>query len=115
MIEYIKLNDIKKLTYLFSVKNPNTMYLHEWSGEVDKYKEDDGKCICNMNTILHCFCSKDLVIYFLNSKGNIVLKTFVNDSLEFYIEWGSHIQEFKLKEPTIKKFINNIKDWYEEE
>lgn len=104
-----------KFIYLDSIKIPRTYYYHEYDNIVDTNKEDDGICIIPMNTLLHCFYDGDETVYFLDSKGNIRMRSEYFTTHKFYMDYGLAKKGKKLKEPTIKKFIKNIKEWYDYE
>lgn len=101
--------------YLGSIKAPRTYYFHEFDVIVDTHKDDDGVCIIKLNTPLHCFYDGDETVYFLDSKGNIRMRSEYFTTHEFYMDFNSALKGKTLKEPTIKKFIKNIKEWYDYE
>lgn len=101
--------------YLGSIKAPQTYYYHEFDDIVDTHKDDDGVCIISMNTLLHCFYDGDNKVYFLDSKGNIRMWDRCLTTHEFYMDFNSVLKGKSLKEPTIKKFIKKIKEWYDYE
>lgn len=99
--------------YLDSVKIPRTYYYHECDNIVDTDKADDGECIIKMNTLLHCFYDGDDTVYFMDSKCNIRMRSTYYTTHEFYMDYYLAKKGKKLKQPTIKKFIKNIKEWYD--
>ena len=99
-------------SYLCSIKSPRTYYYHEWDNNVDTDKGDDGECIIKLNTLLHCFYDGDDMIYFLDSKGNVRMRSIYFTTHEFFMDYYLTPKEKSLKQPTIKKFIKNIKEWY---
>lgn len=101
--------------YLCSIKAPRTYYYHEFDNVVNTDKGDDGECIIKLNTLLHCFYDGDETVYFLDSKGNVKMRSHYFTIHEFYIDYGLTPKCNNLKEPTIKKFIKNIKEWYDYE
>ena len=104
--------DRGNFSYLCSIKTTHPYYYHEWDDVVDSAKEDDGECIIRKGTLLHCFYDGDDIVYFLDSKGNIRMKSEYFTTHEFYMDYGLAPKANNLKEPTIKKFIKNIKEWY---
>ena len=101
-----------KFSYLCSIITSQPYYQHEYDEIIDHYKEDDGVCIIRKGTLLHCFYDGDEMVYFLDSKGNIRMRSTYFTTHEFYMDYYLAKKGENLKEPTIKKFINNIKEWY---
>lgn len=100
-------------SYLCSIKAKHPYYYHKFDNVVDNYKEDDGICIIRKGELLHCFYDGDSTVYFLDSKGIICMRSEYFTTHEFYMDYFLSRVQNKLKEPTIKKFIKNIKQWYD--
>lgn len=101
-----------KFGYLCSIKSPQTYYYHEWDDVIDNDKGDEGRCIIKLNMLLHCFYDGDNKVYFLDSNGNVRMQSIYYSVEEFYGDYCFTPKGKRLNEPTIKKFVKNIKEWY---